>query len=64
MFEELVIGAYLLIAWRHINNPHLSRYRRKAMLVAVVLNDRSEVEVLESALQGATAAAAAFYDGQ
>lgn len=65
MFEELTIGAYLIIAWRHINGGSgLSPARRKAMLVAVVLNDRSEVDVLlETAIAASADASASALKG-
>lgn len=51
-FEELVVGAYLLLVWRRINDASLSRWRRKATLVAAVM-DQLESDVLLRTLQDA-----------
>lgn len=58
MFEELAVGAALLITWRTVNDESLTRARRKAALVALVLN-QSIADVLLETLQVVAAAAAA-----
>lgn len=50
MFAELAVAAAFWIVWIRINNHHLSANRRRAALVALVLN-RREHEVLLEALQ-------------
>lgn len=57
MFKEFTVAAYFTMAWRIINDASLSRYRRKAMLVAVAL-DLSPTDVLLMTLQAAALAAA------
>jgi len=43
--QELAVGAAFTIVWRRVNNSKLSVHRRKAALVAFVLN-RREADVL------------------
>ena len=43
--QELAVAAAFVIVWRRVNNSKLSVHRRKAALVAFVLN-RREADVL------------------
>jgi hypothetical protein len=48
MFDELAVAAAFTITWRRINNQALTVHRRKAALVALVLNLRDADVLLEA----------------
>jgi len=56
MFEELTVGAWFLIVWRRINDESLTRHRRKAALVAAVLDELDQDVLLQTLLVTAAAA--------
>lgn len=48
MYEELAVAAAFMITWNRINNHRLTVHRRRASLVALVLNRRDADVLLET----------------